>query len=159
MSSAAPRLSPDRRAPRLVFAWLVLLVGGAVAWAEDPPPKDIKFDDIKLALKKDQAWDPALLTDGVKKLDGKQVRIRGYIFPTFRQTGIKEFVLMRDNMECCFGPGAALHDCIVVDMVGDATASYTVRPVTVTGEFAIRETPDLDGTTRAIYHLDSREVK
>src|SRR5262249_30587920 len=93
--------------------------------------KDATFDDIKLELKKGDPYDPALLTDKVKRLDGNPIRIRGYILPSFQQTGIKQFVLVRDNMECCFGPGALLHDCILVEMVEPATATFTVRPVSV----------------------------
>jgi hypothetical protein len=121
--------------------------------------KGISFDDVKLDLKKDQPFKEELLTPAVKKLDGKQVRIRGYILPSFQQSGIKQFVLVRDNMECCFGPGAALHDCIVVEMTGGATTDFTVRPVTVEGKFSIKQLADPEGKTLAIYRLDGKSVK
>jgi hypothetical protein len=121
--------------------------------------KGISFDDVKLDLKKDQPFKDELLTPAVKKLDGKQVRIRGYILPSFQQSGIKQFVLVRDNMECCFGPGAALHDCIVVEMTGGATTDFTVRPVTVEGKFSIKQLADPEGKTLAIYRLDGKSVK
>ena len=111
-------------------------------------------------MKKGDPYDPSLLTDKVKQLDGKTIRIRGYILPSFQQTGIKQFVLVRDNMECCFGPGAMLHDCILVEMVAPATATFTVRPVSVEGTFSIREVKDpINGKYLAIYHLDGKEVK
>ncbi len=47
-------------------------------------------------------------------MNKKNVRVRGFILPSFQQSGITQFVLVRDNQECCFGPGAALHDCVVV---------------------------------------------
>ena len=50
-----------------------------------------------------------MLTPAVKKLTGKPIRIRGYILPSFQQAGIKQFVLVRDNMQCCFGPGQAAY--------------------------------------------------
>jgi hypothetical protein len=54
----------------------------------------------------------------VEKLEGKKISIKGWIHPlsVFTQTGIKSFILVRDDKECCFGPGAALHDCISVKM-------------------------------------------
>jgi hypothetical protein len=144
-------------------ASLLLLCGvaGAAEKADDAADKikGISFDDIKLDLKKDQPFKQELLTAAVKKLDGKNVRIRGYILPSFQQTGIKQFVLVRDNMECCFGPGAALHDCIVVEMSGGATTDYTVRPVTVEGKFSVKQLTDPDGKTLAIYRLDGKSVK
>ncbi len=120
--------------------------------------KEITFDEVKLDLKKGDPYDSSLLTDKVKKLDGKSIRVRGYILPSFKQNDIKQFVLVRDNMECCFGPGALLHDCIVVEMTAPATATFTVRPVSVEGTFSVRELK-LDGKYLAIYHLDGKEVK
>jgi len=121
--------------------------------------RDITFDDVKLDLKKDEPYRPEVLTESVKKIEGANVRVRGYMLPSFQESGIKQFVLMRDNMECCFGPGAALYDCIVVDMVGDATASFSVRPISVEGVFTLRELVGPNGKQLAIYHIDGREVK
>ena len=52
----------------------------------------------------------ATLGRRVTALEKQAVRIRGYILPSFQQAGLTQFVLVRDNQECCFGPGAALHD-------------------------------------------------
>jgi hypothetical protein len=159
---ASPAALPTRVRPvfgRLGWAGCALLLLASASLAADAAPKEVTFNDIKLDLKKDDPWKPSLLTEGVKKLDGKQVRIRGYILPPFQQSGIKQFVLMRDNQECCFGPGSVLHDRILVEMVGDATADYTVRAVTISGQFAVREEIGPDGETMAIYHLDCKEVK
>ncbi len=131
----------------------------AVAWAANAQVKEITFDDIKLELQKGDPYDASALTDKVKQLDGKMIRIRGYILPSFQQNGIKQFILVRDNMECCFGPGALLHDCVVVEMLPPATATFTVRPVSVEGSFSIRELKGPDGNYLAIYHLDGKEVK
>lgn len=131
----------------------------AVALAVEPTPKDVIFDDIKLELKKDQPFDPKLLTPKVTQLDGTRVRIRGYMLPGFQQKGITKFVLVRDNMECCFGPGAALHDCIVVDMVEGASAEFSTRPITVEGTFKVKELKSPSGRHLAIYHLDGEATK
>lgn len=123
------------------------------------PPKEVTFDTVKLALEKDQPFERSLLTPEVLAIDNRPIRIRGYILPSFQQTGIKQFVLVRDNQECCFGPGAALHDCIVVDMKPGETTEYTVRPVAVEGVFSIREMKGLDDKHLAIYHLDGESVE
>jgi hypothetical protein len=147
-------------APTLRLAAMALALAALVAApAQAAGFKEVTFDTIKLDLKKGDPYAPALLTDKVKQLDGKQIRIRGYILPSFQQTGIKQFVLVRDNMECCFGPGALLHDCILVEMTPPATAEFTVRPVSVVGTFSIRELKGPDGNYLAIYRLDGSEVK
>jgi len=68
-------------------------------------------------------------------------------------------VLVRDNLECCFGPGAALFDCIVVQMEAGRAISYTVRPVTVEGTFAVEELKGADGTHLAIFRMTGRKVR
>lgn len=121
-------------------------------------PKDVTFDTIKLELEKDEPFDPSLLTPEVKAIVDRPIRIRGYILPSFQQTGLTQFVLVRDNMECCFGPGAALHDCIVVQMKPGKSTDFSVRPVTVEGTFSVNELFDPDGKHLAIYHLSGDRV-
>jgi hypothetical protein len=124
---------------------------------------EITFDDIKLDLQKDEAYDDAKMTDGVKKLNGQKVKLRGYILPNsvFQQKGIKQFVLVRDNKECCFGPGAAIFDCVIVDMEEGKTTDFTTRIVTVAGKFAI-DTENYryeNGKHFAIYKITATEVQ
>ena len=110
-------------------------------------------------MQKGDAFTSELLPRRVTTLVWEPVRIRGYILPSFQQTGLTQFVLVRDNQECCFGPGAALHDCIVVRMRQGRTADYTIRPVAVAGTFRIDELRAPDGTHLAIYALDGDEVR
>lgn len=100
---------------------------------------EINFDDLKFELEKDQPFREELLTDEIRQLDGTKVKLRGYILPStlFSETNISQFVLVRDNQECCFGPGAALFDCVMVEMVPGRTTDFVTRPVTVEGKFVI----------------------
>jgi len=162
---------------------------GVAAWAADPaeqtrgdkptapaakpadplPPRptakakgEISFDDLKFDIKPDAPYDPSMLTDEIRALDGKEVKLRGYILPStlFRETNIDEFVLVRDNQECCFGPGAALFDCVVVNLVGKVRTDFTTRPVMVTGKFVLKEYkyPD-DSGHFAIFNIQGTAVK
>ena len=121
--------------------------------------REITFDDIKLDLAKDEPFTRDRLTPRVTELDGGRVRIRGYILPSFQQRGLTQFVLVRDNQECCFGPGAALHDCVVVRMRPGATADFSIRPVAVTGGFRVEELRGPNGRHLAIYALDGENVQ
>lgn len=135
-----------------------------------PPPArptvkskgEISFDDLKFDILPDAPFDASMLTDEIRALDGKVVKLRGFILPStlFRETDIAEFVLVRDNQECCFGPGAALFDCVVVNLVGDTRTDFTTRPVTVTGTFKLKEYkyPD-DSGHFAIFNLQGTSVK
>ncbi|NND98194.1 MAG: DUF3299 domain-containing protein [Pirellulaceae bacterium] len=100
---------------------------------------EITFDDLKFQIDKDAKFDDEMLDEDVKSLDGLKVKLRGYILPStlFKETDIDQFVLVRDNQECCFGPGAALFDCVIVEMQGGKTTDFVTRPVTVHGELKI----------------------
>ncbi len=126
-----------------------------------PPVKtaDISFDDLKFEMLKTEPFARSMITDKINALDGRSVRIRGYILPSFQQTGLTQFVLVRDNLSCCFGPGAALYDCIVVDMQSGKSTDFSISPVTVEGTFSVRELLDPDGKALAIYHLDGESVR
>lgn len=113
---------------------------------------DLTFDDIKFDIKPDAPFERKMIPQAIEDLNRQKIRIAGYMLPSFKQRDIKQFVLVRDNMQCCFGPGAALYDCIVVEMKGRGV-DFTVRPITVEGEFTVEELKDPDGKTLAIYHL------
>ncbi|MBL9165291.1 MAG: DUF3299 domain-containing protein [Planctomycetaceae bacterium] len=118
------------------------------------------FDDLKFEMTKTELFDRAMLTSKVNALMDKKIRIRGYIFPTLRKTGLNRIVLVRDNMECCFGPGAALFDCILVTMAPGKTAEYSIRPVAVEGTIRLEELQGgPDGRPLAIYQMVGDKVE
>lgn len=83
---------------------------------------------------------PSWLAD----LAGKRIRIRGFMYPPFQSTGLPMFVLVRDNQECCFGPGAKIYDHILVNMREGVTTDYIQgRAFDVEGNFEIM--PEADG--------------
>ena len=116
------------------------------------------FDDVKFEMELEEPFRRAMLTPQIEKLLGNKVRIRGYIYPTLKKRGLKQFVLVRDNLECCFGPGAALFDCMLVHMRPGKTAEYSIYPVAVEGKLSFEEFKDHEGVTRAIYRLDGDAV-
>jgi hypothetical protein len=121
--------------------------------------RDISFDDIKFDMEKGAPFTSDLLPERVTSLERSRIRIRGYILPSFQQTGLAQFVLVRDNMECCFGPGAALYDCVVVRMQPGKTTNFSIRPVAVAGTFRLEELRGPDGKHLAIYALEGEEVR
>jgi hypothetical protein len=117
------------------------------------------FDDIKFEMEKTDLFKRSMLTPKIEAMAGERIRIGGYMFPTSTKNGITQFVLVRDNMECCFGPGAALFDCVLVRMAPGKTTSYSYRPIAVQGTFGIQELPGPDGRPLAIYHMTGESVE
>ncbi len=120
-------------------------------------PYDKTFDNLRFNMTPGGPFHRSMLTKEIEALAGQRIRIRGYILPTPQKSGITTFVLVRDNQECCFGQGAALYDCILVDMNKGTTAEYSIRPIAVEGIFEIREFV-VGGKHMAIYHLDAESA-
>jgi hypothetical protein len=157
--------APASEAPRAVPVEAPGEAATSTAPAAVLPPKnaagvyETTFDDIKFEMEKTELFQRAMLTPKIEALAGQQINIRGYMFPTSTQNGITQFVLVRDNLECCFGPGAALFDCILVRMEPGKTTSYSYRPIAVQGKFGIQEMPGPDGRPLAIYHMTGETVQ
>ncbi|MBC8870671.1 MAG: DUF3299 domain-containing protein [Planctomycetes bacterium] len=119
----------------------------------------VTFDDLELKMEKDSVFDRSLLTDRVKELMGRKVRIRGFIYPSImQQSGITEFPLVK-NTQCKFGPGGIAHHLIVVKMQEGASAEFTVRPIAVEGLLSLRPLKGYDDNTWAIYHIVGEKVE
>lgn len=122
---------------------------------------EITFDDLKFDIEKGGKFEDKMLTKEIKALNKQPVQLRGYILPNsvYKNTGIDQFVLVRDNMECCFGPGAAIYDCVLVTMEKGKTTDFKIKPVAVRGKFEIEEFKFPDGTLMAIYKMTATEAK
>ena len=106
----------------------------------DPVPKD--------ALEKLPKW--------LKALDGKRIRVRGFMYPPFQDTGIRGFVLARDNQICCFGRNPKEYDLVETFLRKGVTTNYIQnRPFDVVGVFHIKS--EIEKFT-AMYELEDAIV-
>ena len=113
----------------------------------------LSFDDLAFDIEVGEPFERTMLTSQIESFDEKNIRIRGYIRPSYRQSGLPGFIFVRDNKECCFGPQAAIYDSIVVRLTRGTTAEYTARPVTIEGQLFLDEYEGPDGTTWCIYQM------
>lgn len=118
--------------------------------------QNVSFDDFKFEMKKGEKFKDSMITDEIKAFVGKKIIIRGYILPT-TTSKLKRFIFVRDNKECCFGPGAMLYDCMVVRMKKGLTTSFTPRPIAIEGEFKIKKLGPEENPL-AIYELTGLKV-
>jgi len=144
----------------LVVLSLVSVAGlSSSAQAQSDKVKDVTFDDFKFDMKLGQPFKEKMLTDDIKKLNKTKIRVRGFIRPSAKEKGISKFVFVRDNMECCFGPGAMLYDCVLVSMADDEEVDFTVRPITLEGTFVIKTFDGPDGKVWAVYRMRNAKKK
>jgi hypothetical protein len=92
-------------------------------------------------------------------LNGKQVFIKGYIYPGQQQHGIRQFVLCRDQGDCCFGGNPKITDRIEVTLADPLSVSYSQRMFRVAGKFRVEPTQTAEGLGAVLYHIDAEYVK
>ncbi|MEX1096365.1 MAG: hypothetical protein WED34_09970 [Planctomycetales bacterium] len=94
----------------------------------------------------------------LRELDGRRVRLRGFMFPDFLQEGLKGFVLARDNDICCFVRTPKPYDVLIVKMRDGLTTDYIAnRPFDVVGTFRIKPF-FLGDTLYSVYAIDDATV-
>ncbi len=135
-------------------------------WTPPPPidwsiegPLELSFDHLKFQIQAEQAFEVRQLTLDLLKLRGRTIKIRGYIRPSFKEKEISRFVFVRDNQECCFGPGALLYDCMIVNMAPGKSVDFSTRPITIEGRFTLKPFRGPDKRVWAIFELNDAELK
>jgi len=105
------------------------------------------FDDIDLLKSLNMAPVPIdaadHFPDWLHSLNGAYVRIRGYMRPGFEAEDITQFLFVRDNGECCYGPIPKIYDMIAVELAdGESTDLIEGTPFDVEGTFRIEPHAD-----------------
>ena len=55
---------------------------------------------------------------------GQKIFIKGYMYPTQDTRGLKTFLLVKDNAQCCFGGNPKINDMILVTMQNGKGVDY-----------------------------------
>lgn len=95
----------------------------------------------------------------VTELGGKDVAVAGFMVPLEIEKGkVKSFVLVRNQMLCCYGQTPQLNEWIHVKMEGDARAPYISDiPMTAYGKFEVGEQM-YKGSVLSIYRMNATAV-
>lgn len=110
--------------------------------------KAITFEDGSLKL------DPE-----VDAIDGKQVYIKGYMYPTGQLNGLTRFLLLKDTGQCCFGGQPKMTDMIVVEFKNGMTVDHReMQLVGVAGTFHAKQVMQ-SGELTSIYAIDGTHFR
>lgn len=117
------------------------------------------FDLLKILNMEPVTLDaPKLMPAWLTQLEGKRIRVRGFMYPPLQEEGLEGFVLARDNQICCFGRDPKPYDIVQVDMREGKTTHYILNvPFDVVGVFHI-DPIELDGAVRMVYRIDDATV-
>jgi hypothetical protein len=131
----------------------------AVEKPAPPVTEDLKWERLDIGMEPDSVYQPWMLTTAIKVLEGKPVRIRGWMHgAVFQRSNIRNFHLMREK-ECPFGPGGQAHHAIEVVMQGTQRADFSVDEMTVEGIFRVVPVTGENGKTWSLYRIEGTAVK
>ncbi|MFN0199819.1 MAG: hypothetical protein ACKVT0_23955 [Planctomycetaceae bacterium] len=122
----------------------------------------VSYDDIDLLkvinMEPVTADAPKYMPTWLKSLDGKRVRIRGYMFPPFEQTDLTWFDMARDTQICCFGRAPKIYDVFRVKLKEGETTDYIeLKPFDVVGVFHI-DPVQLGDDLIQMYNIDDAVI-
>ncbi len=97
----------------------------------------------------------------VKSIHGKRVAVSGFMMPVAVRNGqVDAFLLVRNQLMCCFGMPVGPNEWIDVKMKDGVRARYVPDvPVTVFGLIDIGENATKDGLVLSLYRMVADEVK
>ena len=121
----------------------------------------VSFDDLDLLKVLNAEPVPADVVeqfpDWLAGLDGKTVRLRGFMYPTYADP-VRAFILARDNQICCFGRNPKPYDLVTVKLADGEESRYIQnRPFDVVGTFRIDPRREGEDWLR-LYRIDAARV-
>lgn len=124
----------------------------------------ITYDDLDLLkwLQMDPVTPDCVekMPEWLRGLNGKKVRLRGFMKPHEISTGFRRFIFVKDTGLCCFGPAGKIYDLIQVTLLKGTTTDYIeLTPFDVIGTFRI-EVAALDDTQEVyeLFHIDDARI-
>lgn len=112
-------------------------------------------------LQPDPASPRERIPASARELEGQRVFIKGFMYPGRTPDGIREFLLVRDQGDCCFGGDPKITDRIHVKVNGTKRVRFESRMHKVAGTFHVAPADKaLDGAKGGVYYrLDADYVR
>ena len=142
-----------------LFSSVICFFGGisahAYAYATEVPEGHIRVNFSREISKRQ-----FVVSHGVRELHpdvipfkDRKIFIKGYMYNTKKQTGLEDFVLLKDNGACCFGGAPKLYDMMIVKLPPGKTVDKIDGLVSVSG--TLRCTPH---SSDVVYMIEANYV-
>jgi len=158
-----------RLSTKLLYQGVTLFAGlytaGLIQAAESSSYEKVGFDRLASYTFTPPEGDPAKpdqpppsgasqIPDKIKALDQQKVAVTGFMLPVKMDGGlVKEFLLVKDPMMCCYGVMPKLNEWIVVKMVGPGVKPLMDIPITFEGKLRVGEMYE-NGYLTGLYLLE-----
>jgi hypothetical protein len=100
------------------------------------------------------------VSESALQMDGRDVLLKGYIYPGKQQHGLVQFLLVRDQGDCCFGGNPKITDRVLVNLDAAEGIDFSQHLVKIAGRFRIEPVGFAAGAEGGVlYHLDAARVR
>ena len=131
------------------------LATAAIIYATEMRPDHIRVSYVELQPAPGQQIPPRAF-----ELDGQKVFIKGYMFPPSKNSGITQFLLVRDKGDCCFGGNPKITDRIQVRLTDGLRVAYHKGLYKLHGKFQVGVSDKaVDAGGEVFYHLEADTVE
>ncbi len=144
----------------LVLSFLSLTLGStkmAYAYSTECPEGFIRVNFPNDISDKQFLYTPRRqLHPDVVPLVGQRIFLKGFMWLTQKSEGLTEFILLKDNGECCFGGKAQPYDMMMIKLPEGETTKGYIGMVSVAGVLSVNLNA---GEDDAVYTIDASLVE
>ena len=97
-----------------------------------------------------------------QKLDGTKVFLKGYVRPGAKRTNLKNFILVGDFGDCCFGGNPKITEIVAVNIVSDDLIDHSYFLRKIGGTFRLNKNArqiDEDGIPKVFYTIEADYIR
>ncbi len=120
------------------------------------------YQRISYAMLRDNPKTQLPFAEQARELDGKKVFLKGYTRPSTKKRGLKNFILVGDFGECCFGGSPKISEVVAIDIKIDKTVNYSYALRRIGGVFRLNPNTALtmdDEVPQVFYEIEADYVK
>lgn len=140
-----------------VAAFIAGLGYQTYVYATELPPG---FERLNYAMLQPLPGDPpTAVPDSALEMSGRDVLLKGYMYPGKQQQGITQFLLVRDQGDCCFGGNPKITDRVLVTINEPKGISFSSRLRKIAGRFVVKPTGTVVLDGGVLYHLEDAHVR
>jgi len=95
----------------------------------------------------------------LQQLNGQLVQIKGYPLQPLRGDNVRNFRLVGDLLQCCFGGEPLINSVVACKLEEGKFFSYKIAPHRVIGYFYMEEVRDDEGQLTGLFRMDVVDVQ
>ena len=120
------------------------------------------YDRISFWDLRDNKRTPIPFSEKAMKLDGKKVFLKGYVRPGAKRTNLKDFIMVGDFGDCCFGGNPDITEIVEINISSDDRVDHSYSLRKIGGVFRLNKSTkpvDEEDIPRVFYQIEADYVR